>query len=286
MESLTLKTKELEPAAYADVTDAEVINAGVIDDEIREEIMRRIAAAEKEHDVKVLYAVESGSRAWGFASPNSDYDVRFIYAHKRDWYVAVDLEEKRDVIEYPIVDEIDINGWDVRKALKLFWKSNPAFIEWLQSPIVYVDDGVFAAKARALLPAIASSNKGIYHYLHMARGNFRGYLKKDMVPLKKYFYVLRPILAIKWLELYDEPAPIEFDVLRKLVADNKELDKAITDLVAKKRVSQEKEYGLAIPVINRFIESELERLESFSASNKEREVGYGELNDLFRVVLL
>lgn len=117
----------------------------VIAPEVHSEIMRRIKAAEQEHNVKVLYAVESGSRAWGFASPNSDYDVRFIYAHPKDYYLTIDIEDKRDVIEYPIVDEIDINGWDIRKALKLFWKSNPAFIEWLQSPIVYLDDGFFRA---------------------------------------------------------------------------------------------------------------------------------------------
>ncbi|HEX8604694.1 MAG TPA: nucleotidyltransferase domain-containing protein, partial [Pseudoduganella sp.] len=91
----------------------------MIPEDIRQEIMRRLAAAEREHGVRILLAVESGSRAWGFASPNSDYDVRFIYAHPPDWYQAVDLEEKRDVIEYPIVDDIDLNGWDVRKALRL-----------------------------------------------------------------------------------------------------------------------------------------------------------------------
>ncbi|GEA12067.1 nucleotidyltransferase domain-containing protein [Alteromonas sp. KUL49] len=256
-----------------------------IDANVREEVMRRIEAAEKEHGVKVLYAIESGSRAWGFASPNSDYDVRFIYVHERDWYLAVDVENKRDVIEYPIVDEIDINGWDIRKALKLFWKSNPAFVEWLQSPIVYVNEGIFAEKSRALLPAIASSHRGIYHYLHMARGNFRGYLKKDTVPLKKYFYVLRPLLAIKWLETYDEPAPIEFDVLRTLVAENEVLNDAISGLLAKKKVIMEKEYGPAVPVINQFIDSELERLETFSAGNEAREVSFEVLNALFRAVI-
>jgi len=110
----------------------------LIDKEVHEEILKRIKAAEEEHDVKVLFAIESGSRAWGFASPNSDYDVRFIYAHKKDWYLDINVEYKRDVIEYPIVDEIDINGWDIRKALMLFWKSNPAFVEWIQSPIVYI----------------------------------------------------------------------------------------------------------------------------------------------------
>nr|WP_220359457.1 nucleotidyltransferase domain-containing protein [Alkalilimnicola ehrlichii] len=136
---------------------------------IRKEILARIEQAEKEHEVKVLYAIESGSRAWGFASPNSDYDVRFIYAHPKDWYVAVDLEEKRDVIEYPIVDEIDINGWDIRKALRLFAKSNPAFVEWLQSPIVYIEHGAFAQRARQLLQEVYSVEKGIYHYRSMAK---------------------------------------------------------------------------------------------------------------------
>ena len=161
----------------------------MIDENIKTEILRRIQAAETEYGVRVLYAIESGSRAWGFASPNSDYDVRFIYAHPKDWYVAVDLEEKRDVIEYDIVDDIDINGWDVRKALRLFSKSNPAFIEWLQSPIVYVENGSFAQQARELMPAIYSIEKGIYHYRSMAKTTYRTHLKDDRVYLKKYFYV-------------------------------------------------------------------------------------------------
>ena len=253
--------------------------------DVHKEIMRRIHAAEEEHGVKVLYAVESGSRAWGFASPNSDYDVRFIYAHPKDWYLAVDLEDKRDVIEYPIVDEIDINGWDIRKALKLYWKSNPAFIEWMKSPIVYVDDNFFAATAREMMPRISSSQKGIYHYRHMAKGNFREYLKKDFVPLKKYFYVLRPILAIMWIEKYDEPAPIEFEVLRSMIAERTELNDAITLLLEKKRASLEKELIPSIPVINDFIQSELERIETFSGKPVGRDADFQELNQLFKAVL-
>lgn len=105
------------------------MNHSVIPNSVRQEIMQRLHNVEKQHNVRILMAIESGSRAWGFASPNSDYDIRFIYVHEKDWYVAVDFEEKRDVIEYPIVDEIDLNGWDIRKALRLFWKSNPTFVE-------------------------------------------------------------------------------------------------------------------------------------------------------------
>lgn len=185
----------------------------MIENAVKEEILARIEKVENEHGVRVLYAVESGSRAWGFESPNSDYDARFIYAHPKDWYVAVDLEDKRDVIEYPIVDEIDINGWDLRKALKLFSRSNPTFVEWLQSPIVYIERGDFAQRARQLLPKVYSVDKGIYHYHSMAKTNYRGYLREDLVPIKKYFYVLRPLLSIMWLEKYLEPAPIEFEKL-------------------------------------------------------------------------
>lgn len=257
----------------------------MIPTETRAEIIRRISSAEREHGVRVLYAIESGSRAWGFESPNSDFDVRFIYAHPKDWYVAVDLEEKRDVIEYEIFDEIDINGWDVRKALQLFRKSNPAFVEWLQSPIVYVDDNQFAARARELVPEIYSPAKGIYHYRSMAKTNYRGYLKDSIVPLKKYFYVLRPLLSIQWLEKYRIPAPIEFDKLRALVEPDTELDREIAMLLDRKKKSLEKEMAPAIPVLNEFIESELERVESFSGKPASNHDGMDQLNRLFHAVV-
>lgn len=258
----------------------------MIPKEIEKEIQLRINAAEQEHNVKVLYAVESGSRAWGFASPNSDYDVRFIYAHPKEWYVAVDLEEKRDVIEYPIVDEIDISGWDVRKALRLFRKSNPSFVEWLHSSIVYRDDGVFAAGARELLNSSYSINKGIYHYRSMAKTNYRGYLRKPMVPLKKYFYVLRPLLSILWMEQQGTPAPIEFDKLRVMVRNNAELDDAITALIERKKLALEKEIAPAVPIINEFIVSELDRLEDFQGVELGKSFDNDSLNRLFKQVLI
>ena len=228
---------------------------------VRADILSRLAAAEREHDVRVLLAVESGSRAWGFASPDSDYDARFIYVHRRDWYLAVGLEEQRDVIEYPIVDEVDINGWDLRKALRLFWKSNPAFVEWIQSPILYQQHGSFADEARSLLPQVYSCERGIYHYRSMAKTNYRGYLRADLVPLKKYFYVLRPLLAVRWLEHYGEAAPIEFHRLLEML-DDAPLLADIDELLDRKRGQPEMGLAPPIPRINAFVEAELERLES------------------------
>jgi uncharacterized protein len=234
----------------------------IIPEEIRLDIMQRLAAVEKEHNVRILLAVESGSRAWGFASPNSDYDVRFIYTRSADWYLAVDLEDRRDVIEYPIVDDIDLNGWDVRKALQLFWKSNPAFVEWIQSPIVYIENGGFADGARALVGDVYSRHSGIYHYRSMAKTNYRTYLREPMVPLKKYFYVLRPLVSVRWLERYQTPAPIEFHKLLHLLDDAPELLAAIDALLIKKQGSPEMGLAPQVPILNQFIEVELGRLES------------------------
>lgn len=173
----------------------------VIPPDIREEILARLHGAEQEHEVRILFAIESGSRAWGFASPTSDYDVRFIYAHPRSWHVAVEAEERRDVIEYPITDDIDLNGWDVRKALRLFWKCNPAFVEWIQSPISYIEADGFRRAALDLLPAVYVAERGIHHYRSMARTTYLGHLRGEQVSLKKYLYVLRALLAIRWIDI-------------------------------------------------------------------------------------
>jgi predicted nucleotidyltransferase len=253
----------------------------MIPSDVRTEILQRIRAAEEAHGVRVLLAIESGSRAWGFESPNSDYDARFIYAHPRDWYLSVGLEEQRDVIEYPIVDDIDLNGWDVRKALRLFWKSNPAFVEWVQSPIIYAERGDFAAQARALMPDVYSCERGVHHYRSMAKTNFRGYLKSDLVPLKKYFYVLRPLLAVRWLERYECAAPIEFDKLLHLIEGQGDLVADIESLLQRKRAAPE--MGLEPPVesINRFIEDELARLESYAPLRHHRDDVVPKLNAVF-----
>lgn len=256
----------------------------MIEGKIKTEIVRRLRRTEEEKGVRILMAIESGSRAWGFASPNSDYDVRFIYSQKKEWYLSVDLEKKRDVIEYPIIDEIDLNGWDIRKALMLFGKSNPAFIEWIKSPITYINRGSFREDAIKILPEIYSVTRGIYHYRSMAKTNYREYLKAETVPLKKYFYVLRPLFAIKWLEKYGEAPPIEFHKLLELVT-NKKLLKATHELLEKKKISEEKMMAPAIPVLNNYIESELSKFDKINSAELKKESTTTLLNNLFHKVL-
>lgn len=257
----------------------------MIPEDVRIEILKRLRNAESEHGVRILLAVESGSRAWGFASPNSDYDVRFIYMREPEWYQAVDLEERRDVIEYPIVDDIDLNGWDIRKALRLFWKSNPAFVEWIQSPITYVDVSLFRGAALALLPEIYSPVKGVYHYRSMARTNYRGYLREPVVRLKKYFYVLRPLLAARWIVKTGGAAPIEFEKLLTLLQQEPAVLSEVRLLLEQKRGAPELGLAPAVPPLNAFIESELAGAPVDAPQKSRAPYVVDQLNDLFHRVL-
>ena len=263
-----------------------VIGERPIAPDVRQEILSRLKAMESREGVTVLYACESGSRAWGFASPDSDYDVRFVYAHDRDWYLSFDVERRRDVIELPIVDDIDCNGWDVRKALYLFTRTNGALIEWLNSPIRYVERGNCAAALRRLVSEHFNAKALCYHYRHMASGNAREYLFEDRVRLKKYFYVLRPLLAIRYIEKGLGVPPVRFEALVDAVAPAP-IRPGIASLLARKRETSELGKGDAIPELGQFIESELERhRDTFRGSGRpdllDSEELSNRLNGIFR----
>lgn len=221
-------------------------------------IQETLIHIEAEHGIRILYACESGSRAWGFDSTDSDWDVRFIYCHPRDCYLSVD--ERRDVIELPVDDLLDVNGWDLRKSLRLMKKSNPVLLEWLSSPIVYREDAGAMAEYRALAKQFYQPAACLHHYLHMAKGNFREYLQGETVRLKKYFYVLRPVLACLWIERGLGVVPMVFDDLVAGVLKDEELKNSIIKLTELKRSGSEMDKGLRITVIHSFIEREITRL--------------------------
>jgi uncharacterized protein len=247
-------------------------------------IQKRLSEIEQKENVVIFYACESGSRAWGFPSENSDYDVRFLYVKPIERYLSI--AESRDVIEYPINDQLDINGWDIKKALKLFQKSNPPLFEWLGSPIVYKEKFDIADKMRTLAKEHYSPLACIHHYLHMAAGNYREYLKGDEIWIKKYFYVLRPLLAIQWIEKGNGVAPTAFNVLvDQLLPLSFPLRTAIEDLIQKKRAGAELDKGPRISVISDFIVSELERL-SKGITAPSNAVSVEKMDNLFRSALL
>lgn len=256
-----------------------------IPEPVRADILNRLAETEREEGVKIILAVESGSRAWGFPSADSDYDVRFIYAHPRDWYLSVNLERKRDVIDYPIVDLIDIGGWDLRKALGLLHRSNPAILEWLQSPIIYREQTPIADSLRSLLSHGYSPEASFYHYRSMAKGTYRDHLQGEQVKTKKYFYALRPLLAAIWVEKGFGPAPMEFGKLADRLLPGEGLRAEVERLRNRKRTEGEAEQGSPIPALNDFIARELERLENVHISQTEQTSNIEELNGFFRQTL-
>lgn len=253
-------------------------------------IEQSLSQIEKDHSVRVLYACESGSRGWGFSSPDSDYDARFIYVHPRDWYLTVNErtrpgQPQRDVIELPIDDELDVSGWDLRKALRLLSKSNPTLSEWLRSPIVYRQDDSVTAGLIGLADACYAPMATWWHYFNMAKGNFRGYLRGDRIRTKKYLYVLRPVLACCWIEQDGSPPPMAFErLLERLVPDGSLRD-AIDALLAKKRISAEVEDGPRIPEISIYLERELGRMEAHPPVLPDMAIDHRQLDTFFREVL-
>ncbi|WP_409296497.1 nucleotidyltransferase domain-containing protein [Peribacillus sp. SCS-26] len=256
-----------------------------MDDKIKESLKQ----IEEDYQVKILYACESGSRAWQFPSKDSDYDVRFIYVHKEIDYLTIDpigIGKKRDVIELPIDDMLDITGWELTKALRLFRKSNQPLMEWLRSGIVYYEAFSAARQMKELSSRFFSPVSGIHHYLNMADGNFREYLQGERVKIKKYFYVLRPILAALWIEKFNEFPPLAFPVLLEELLPDGELKDEISILLKRKMEGDELDMELKIPVIHDFLAGELQRLREYANSIRFDITDFTyELDALFRDTL-
>lgn len=235
-------------------------SAHPVEPHMRAQVLEALQRIEATHNVTVLFACESGSRGWGFASPDSDYDVRFIYVNRLPWYLTV--APGRDVIELPISGDLDVNGWDLRKALGLMRESNPTLLEWLGSPIVYREEADTMAQFRALAAQVFSNAKGWHHYASMAKKNFREHLQADEVRYKKYLYVLRPLLAARWIRTQPGVPPMRFAELAERTLDaarDAALVAEINALLEVKMRAGEAATSPRWPGIHAFIEAELAR---------------------------
>ena len=242
------------------------------------EIFKKLNEIEFTENIRILHAVESGSRAWGFASPDSDYDVRFIYIRKMNYYLK--LDKARDVIECSFDGLLDINGWDLQKALRLLHNSNPTLFEWSRSPIIYKTTEAWAFIQNEINNYFITKS-GLHHYLNTATGNYREYLKNDMVKLKKYFYVIRPILACKWILNKKCPPPMLFSDLYEAELEI-EMRPIVTNLLAKKTVTSEVGEGKRIDELNEYIEKNLVELKTIiEALPTERKSDWERLNEIF-----
>lgn len=247
---------------------------------MKKRIQETLRQIEREENVRVFYACESGSRAWGFPSADSDFDVRFLYVHPPSWYLSID--EGRDVIERPIDDALDVSGWDARKALKLLRKSNPPLLEWLASPIIYHQDAEATARLRQLVPLCYGPTPAFHHYLHMATGNYRDYLRGETVLAKKYFYVLRPTLAMLWIEQNRGVVPMEFDILVQTLLEDEAVKSAVETLLERKKRGKETDREAPIAPIQNFLEAQLERLAHAAPSVVRGADATPQLNEFFR----
>ena len=233
------------------------------------EVQRRLDAIEAKEQCRILFAVESGSRAWGFPSPDSDYDVRFVYARPADWYLSV--YAGRDVIETPIEDDMDVNGWDVRKALHLVLKSNAVISEWMESPIVYRRDLSALRRLRSFADRALHSRALAYHYLHLARRQVATKLTRNQIALKRYFYALRPALALRFLRLHEgQRPPMRLQHLMAATDLPTATAATIERLVEMKSRAREMGTGSPIPVLDRLVASEIAAAAKFVENEPTR----------------
>lgn len=232
--------------------------------------------------VKVLLAVESGSRAWGFASPDSDYDVRFIYVRPMEHYLR--LEPQKDFIDWELDDTLDINGWDLDKALRQIHKSNATLFEWGNSPVKYREDPLWP-EIKAAAAGYFSSKAGMYHYYGTANKNYHEYLLGEKVRYKKYFYVLRPLLACQWIAVHKCPPPVLFAELMDSVLEG-EMRPSVEKLLQAKKGMKESETGPRLEDINEYIAHKLAVYKEMLANMKDdRNPDWSDLNRLFLSII-
>jgi predicted nucleotidyltransferase len=228
-----------------------------------DEIKKELTRIEERQEIKILYAVESGSRAWGFASRDSDWDVRYIYIHKLDWYLKID-EKRKDSLDKILPNDLDLSGWELKKALRLFRKSNPPLLEWLRSPIIYREEFQTAESLRKLSEKYFNPKSCMFHYLSMAKGNFKEFLLKDRVKTKKYFYVLRPVLACEWIRQTNTFPPMEFQKLVDSQVTDERIKTEIGELLKRKIAGDELRKEPKIEILNEFLQEKISFYEDFA----------------------
>ena len=246
--------------------------------QMKTEILDNLAQIEAAGHVSILHAVESGSRAWGVESPDSDYDVRFIYVRPMKDYLCI--REKGDVIEWPLDEVFDINGWDLKKTLVQFQRGNAALFEWANSPVVYKTTDLWE-KIYDACRSYFSEKAALYHYYGTAKSTFRQYLQEEFVPYKKYIYALRPLLACRYIETCHCVPPVRFDeLLRQNLPD--ELTVQINEMLQVKARSDEKDRNPGLPVLRKYIAKEIDRYEQMLKKMPEdRVLDWERLDQIF-----
>ncbi len=235
---------------------------------MKSEILKHLDQIETDHRVRIILACESGSRAWGFPSKDSDYDVRFIYVRTKNDYLSI--AGQRDVIELPINNELDINGWDLKKALWLMRQSNAPLLEWLSSPIQYLTlnqavDPMVELAEKTFIPRAC-----FHHYLSMAKSFMNGLLHQDHVKAKTYMYALRPVLCCQWIVKSSTRPPMLMDELVSLFLSGNRLEQAIRHLIRDKQSQPEAYMVKRDPLLDGYLKQQVSALEKQAPEGTEK----------------
>ncbi len=247
-------------------------------------IISALSKIEEDYQVKILFACEAGSRALGFASKCSDYDVRFIYIHKQEWYLSID--QFKDVIETSKYSgaQLDISGWELTKALRLFRKSNPSLLEWLNSRKIYCNQSRLQETLVSIQNRVFSEKAFISHHLNLAKRNFTEIDKKEKGRIKTYLYIIRSIMSVKWIKLYQQVPPVDFRELLPIIPNN-EIKRGCLGLL---KMKQDGDYdlGKTSMILDEFIKQEISEQESYVEQlTGDVEDPTAILNQLFRDTL-
>ena len=247
---------------------------------MKQAIQEKLTHIARTEPLHFLLAVESGSRAWGFASPDSDYDVRAIYIRPQEYYLQID--EAKDTFEFIENQWFDVGGWDIRKALRLLRKSNAMLLEWLRSPMVYTQDDDFTGRLNALAPQYVQAAALLHHYRGIAGNALKAMDLVHPVKLKKWFYVLRPLLAARWAVKQGGIPPM---TLAELMSEwQTDCAAQITDLVAIKAEQDESYLHTLSPELQRLTVDLYNEVSELSAPATQA-ADSAPLNELFRETL-
>ncbi|EIG23734.1 MAG: nucleotidyltransferase domain-containing protein [Neisseria sicca] len=247
---------------------------------MKQAIQEKLTHIARTEPLHFLLAVESGSRAWGFASPDSDYDVRAIYIRPQPYYLQID--EAKDTFEFIENQWFDVGGWDIRKALRLLRKSNAVLLEWLRSPMVYTQDDDFTGRLNALAPQYVQAAALLHHYRGIAGNALKAMDLVHPVKLKKWFYVLRPLLAARWAVKQGGIPPM---TLAELMSEwQTDCAAQITDLVAIKAEQDESYLHTLSPELQRLTVDLYNEVSELSAPATQA-ADSAPLNELFRETL-
>lgn len=252
---------------------------------MKQKIQDYLKQLEKDKKIKILLACETGSRAWGFPSPDSDYDVRLIYKHSTDWYLT--LTDKKDSIELMLADnEIDITGWDVRKSLRLLRKSNAALLERIQSPYIYYGDEAFRQELNQIAPSCYSRIATLHHYLNLARRFYGDISEGKDYKLKSFFYALRSAVACCWIAARVEIPPIEFSKMLAGLSIDEKLIQRIAELIKLKATKSESYRHQGETELFDFIKANIQQAEQVSKSLPGAKFSSEELDTFFKKTIL